>query len=111
MSYRVEVTDQAYVAIRQYTRYIAVECESPLNAARWLEKVWDAVDSLERWPRRCPLAPEDQFRPYEIRMRIVGDHLLLFTVDNDAKAVWVIGFRHGHRLPRSGELPDQPPGQ
>ncbi len=105
MKYRVELSQFARDAIHEYVRFIAVERQSPLSAERWLQKVWQAVDSLETFPLRCPLAPEHEHRHYEIRMRVVGDYLLLYTVDEPAKTVHVIGFRHGHRLPRLGELP------
>lgn len=109
MNYRVEVTPDALDAIRQHVRHIAVELRAPLNAERWLQRVWDAVDSLERFPRRCSLAPDNEQVTYEVRMQTVGDYLLLFTVDDETKTVWVLGFRHGSRLPRRGDLPSAPP--
>ncbi len=103
--YSVEITDAAFVATRKHARYIAVESQSPENAKRWLERVWDAVDSLEDWPRRAAKAQEDEFLAYEVRQFMVGSHLLLFTIDDDQRKVWVVGLRHGHRLPRPQDLP------
>jgi len=57
-------------------------------------------------PRRCSKAEEDEFRPYEVRQLIVDGYLLLFTVVDETKTVWVIGFRHGRQLERSDELPE-----
>lgn len=108
MNYRVDVSRLARDAIRENVRFIAIERQAPLNAERWLQRVWDAIDSLEYFPYRCPLAPENEHRPYEIRMRLIGDYLLLFSVDEPAKVVHIIGFRHGARLPRPSELPDRP---
>lgn len=110
MKYTVEITDAALEAIKAQAMYIAVECCSPLNAGRWLEKIWDAVDGLEEMPRRCALAAEDQFKPYEVRRVLVGDYLILFTIEANVKKVWVIGFRHGSRLPRHQDLPSDVPG-
>jgi plasmid stabilization system protein ParE len=109
MRYRVEMTEAALDAIEEQARYIAVDRKSPLNAGKWLEKLWDTVDSLEFMPRRCPLAEEDAYRTYEVRRARVGDYLILFTIDEPAKTVWIIGFRHGGRLPRPRDLPDKPP--
>jgi hypothetical protein len=89
---------------REQARYIAVECQAPLNASRWLEQVWDAIDGLEYLPNRHNLAPESAFKSYEVRRALVGDYLILFTIDEAAAKVWVIGFRHGSRLPRPEEL-------
>jgi len=104
--YSVEVTDAAFVAIRKHARYITVESQSPKNAERWLEQVWDAVDSLEHLPRRAAKAQEDEFLAYEVRQLVVGSHLLLFTIDDGERKVWVVGLRHGRRLPRPQDLPE-----
>jgi plasmid stabilization system protein ParE len=106
MKYRVELSQFARDAIHEYVRFIAIERQSPLNAERWLQKVWEAIDSLESLPYRCPLAPENEHREYEIRMRIVGDYLLLYTIDEPNKTVHILGFRHGRRLPDPTELPE-----
>jgi plasmid stabilization system protein ParE len=106
--YSVEVTDAAFVALRRHARYIAVDAGAPQNAKSWLEQVWDAVDSLERFPRRAPKAAEDAFVDYEVRELVVGSHLLLFTIDEERRKVWIVGLRHGHRLPRPKDLPPDP---
>lgn len=105
MRFRVEVADEARQSIRESVRYIAIERKAPLNAERWLARIWQAVDSLERFPHRCPLAPESRALPYEVRTKMVGSHLLLFHIDDGANVVHILGFRHGHRRPRPGDLP------
>ncbi len=37
---------------------------------------------------------------------ILGDYLLTYTINDRKQVVWVIGFRHGSRLPRVDELPE-----
>ena len=103
--YSVEITDAAFVAIRNQARYIAIESQSPENAKRWLERVWDAVDSLEHWPGRAARAQEGKFVSYEVRQLVVDTHLILFTIDGNQRKVWVVGLRHGRRLPRPQDLP------
>jgi plasmid stabilization system protein ParE len=109
-TYTVELTETALSAISEQARYIAIEAQAPLNAQRWLESIWDAVDSLEQFPRRGALAQEDEYLEYEVRKLVVGSHLLLFTVDDDRRTVWIVGLRHGHRLPLPEELPEDPAG-
>ena len=111
MTYRVAITASAQASIFEQARYIAVDREAPLNAQRWLESVFDAADTLAALPHRCSLAPENEFRDFEIRRLLVGKYFLLFTIVEEEKTVWVIGFRHGGRLPRPDELPDAPPEQ
>ena len=106
--YTVEITDAAFVGIRNEARQIAIERRAPENAKRWLERLWDAVDSLEHFPRRAAKAEEDGLVPYEVRQLVVGSHLILFTIDDDHRKVWIVGLRHGRRLPRPQDLPMDP---
>lgn len=108
MRYTVRLTATTVEQVTRYARFIAIERQSPENAQRWLERVYNAIETLSHSPRRCSLAPEDAYRPYEIRRLLIGRYLALFTIDESKKSVHVIGFRHGHRLPRAGELPLQP---
>lgn len=103
--YEVRLTDGATRAIVAQARYIATKASSPINAARWLQRVQQSVESLERWPLRAATAEENDHCGYEVRQLTVGSHLLLFTVDEDHQTVWIIGLRHGHRLPRPSDLP------
>jgi plasmid stabilization system protein ParE len=102
--YEVHLTETALEAIRAQARYIAVDARSPQNAQRWLEAILDAIDSLAQFPGRAAKAEEDRYVDYEVRQLVMGQHLLLFTVDEDRHSVWVLSLRHGHRLPRPGEL-------
>lgn len=102
--YAVALTASAQAAIEAQARYLAVDEHSPIQAQRWLERIWDAVDSLESWPFRAARAEEDAYVNYEVRQLIVGKHLLLFRVDEEQRKVWVVGLRHGHRLPRPQDL-------
>ena len=38
---------------------------------------------------------------------VVGNHLLLYTVDDERSTVWILHLRHGHRRP--AVLPDRAP--
>jgi ParE toxin of type II toxin-antitoxin system, parDE len=109
MKYAVEITDAAFEAIQAQAKYTAIECKAPLNASRWLEQVWDVIDGLEQMPQRHNLAAEDAFKSYEVRRALAGNFLILFTIEQKARKVWVIGFRYGGRLPRPDDLPNQPP--
>lgn len=50
MTYTVRFTEQTRDAIIAQARYIAVDCQAPLNATVWLDHVMDAIDSLAEWP-------------------------------------------------------------
>lgn len=111
MTYTVKITPGTEAAILAQARYIAIDQAAPLNATRWLQRMFDAADTLSEFPRRCALAPESARRPYEIRQMNVDGHMLLFTILEETSTIWIIGYRHGRMLPREGELPQQPPAE
>jgi len=104
--YEVVVTETARLAIEQQARYIAFDVGQPANALAWLHGVSLAVESLELAPRRAHVAEEDEYVQYEVRQYVVGSHLLLLTIDDDARTVTIVGLRHGHRRPRPSDPAD-----
>ena len=78
-------------------------------AVRWYNKLLKVIFSLEVFPERCPLAPENKFFPQEIREMFHGrrpyKYRILFTVA--AGKVHVLHVRHGARLPLGGDDPPE----
>jgi len=109
MTYRVILTPTAREKIFQQARYLAVEQQAAGTATRWLKRVLTARETLATMPRRCALAPESIYRPYEIRWLGIGDFMLLFTIHEDSKAVWILTARSGRQQPTPQDLPEQPP--
>lgn len=107
MKYRVVITDQALGRIEEQARYIAEVGHAPLNAARWLSRVLAAADELETMPRRFARSLEDGHRGLEIRDINIDGYLLLFTIDDGARTVFVLNARHCRQSPRPDEL--EPP--
>ena len=103
--YTVEVTETALTAIDKQVEYIAIEKQEPLGAERWLASTWAAVKSLKEFPKRTQLADENKHRIYEVRQLAVGSQLLLLSIDDDRRKVWVIGLRGASQRPRPQDLP------
>ncbi len=109
MKYNVRFTSRARRAIDEYVDYIAHDKQEPISAGRVLGAIEKSIRTLEAMPHRCPKAPENAGVDYTVRMLIVKKTLvILYRIDDDAKQVTVIGFRHGHRQPRPDELPENP---
>ena len=53
---------------------------NPGYAERWQEGLEQATVSLETFPRRCPLAHENESFPYEVRQLLYASHRILFTL-------------------------------
>jgi plasmid stabilization system protein ParE len=95
MRYEVVVQPVAEAELEECYRYIWKD--APKRAARWRKEVLGKVESLSRWPKRCPLAPESGALGYEIRHLVVGAYRLFFTIDHQARRVHVLHVRHGAR--------------
>lgn len=75
--------------------YLHIYRDSPVNAARWRLKLLRAAGTLQRWPKRCQLAPENGPFAFEIRQLIFGEYRLLFTIHEGAAVI--LHVRHGAR--------------
>lgn len=106
--YAVITTATAKGAIREQVRYIVEEQKAPQNAAEWLDRVWTSIDALEFMPLRFPQAEGYEHLSYVIRRVVLDNHLILFTVDEINTTVYVVGLRHGAKVPRPYDLPTDP---
>lgn len=111
MRYRVLLMTAARNAVRQYLDYLINDQSLPTVAERWWERALAAIDSLQTFPNRCPIAPENEYRDYTIRALKVDQCLFLYAVDDESRAVRIIAFRHGHQQPLEKELPQTPDQQ
>lgn len=111
MTYAIRISPAAEAAILAQARYIAIDQQAPLNAVRWLQSMFDAADGLDEYPRRYPLAAENDRRSYEIRQLNVAGHILLFTILEETQTVWVIGYRHGRMISCADDLPGTLPDE
>jgi plasmid stabilization system protein ParE len=69
MTYPVEITAFAIADAEQ--AYLWLRERSP-EAAAWYNGLFDAIDSLEKMPYRCPLAPESENLDIKLRQVFYG---------------------------------------
>lgn len=92
-TYEVLIEPPAVEDIEEAYRYI--HNESPAGADHWYAGIVEAILSLDRMPKRCALAVENDAFPVEIRERLYGVYRIHFTVRD--KNVHVLHVRHGAR--------------
>ncbi len=92
MSYRVDVSAAVERAMLEYARFIAQDGASPLNAERWLAGAWQALESLQTFPRRWPRLAVHL--PEELRRMVFGEHIVVFQIDDASRVINVIAWRH-----------------
>ena len=107
MAYRVEITRHAESDLEEL--YLWVVDRVPEQGARWFNGLERAVLSLDRHPKRCPVAPESLDPDYPVRVLTYGRkphaYRIFFTVDDAVEIVRVLHVRRGARRgPMAGEL-------
>lgn len=75
--------------------YLYIRRDSHVNAVNWRLGLLEAAQSLQTFPLRCPLAPENGPFEFEIRQFIYGQYRMLFTIQEDK--VVILHARHGAR--------------
>jgi plasmid stabilization system protein ParE len=95
VTYLVIVTPEAQTGIRE--SFAHIHERSPLNAARWLQALYDKIDTLETFPERCAFARERQYLDEDLRQLVFKSHRIVFAVKKSEKRVYVVHVRHAKR--------------
>jgi plasmid stabilization system protein ParE len=90
MSFKIVVEKEPEEDMKEAVRWIALS--SPDKATLWYFDTAEAIESLENFPFRCPLAPESKTFGAEIRHLIFGKHRILFFIEDEI--VYVLRVRH-----------------
>lgn len=106
MSYRVVVSPRAVEEIEAYACYLSEVSGHVSVAERWVESVYDTLESLREMPDRYELAAENAWFEFTVRRILIGRYVAAYTVDHDTRVVRVLGFRHGARLPQESDFSD-----
>ena len=107
MAYRVELTKNAETELEAL--YLWVVDRAPTQGAAWFNGLEQAILSLDRFPKRCRIAPEsfDSGQPVHVLNygRSPQVYRVFFTIDESTKVVRVLHIRRGTRQrPSPGEL-------
>ena len=106
MNYRVEIADSALQQVRVHAEYITLQAQAPLNAARWLARVFEAIHTLERFPKRYPVAPQYTLQHSEVRTFNCESFVFFYTIDEQVQTVRVLWARHGRQDDSRSRLPE-----
>jgi toxin ParE1/3/4 len=83
----------------EIARYI--ERDSPSAARRLVQRIFDRVDKLKRFPRSGGFIPEDSRQIY--RQLIQGNYRVIYRCDD--QDVFIVAIYHAARLLPSSRLP------
>ena len=97
MAFQVDITEPALVDAEEYVRFIRDVKKEPEAAERWFRGLVRAIYSLEDLPERCPVIPEQEEFPFQIRHLIYFSHRIVFRVERETDRVVVLRVYHGSR--------------
>jgi plasmid stabilization system protein ParE len=81
-----------------------IKQDSPANAARMLERLWNAMQSLASLPHRYRIVAYLRDPRRAVRRMPVPPYLVYYRIMEDMSAIRVLTVRHGHqRQPRTFE--------
>src|SRR6185295_6375356 len=105
MAFLVETSEDAEYEMAAILEWL-LQQHAGEDGIQWFLGLEAAVASLDEFPQRCSLAPENQVFPFEVRQLLYGrkPHLyrILFTIENNI--VHVLHIRHGRQKPIEPEL-------
>ena len=98
MTYGVETSAQAEGDGDAILAWLLAEHAGD-TGVRWFSGMQKAIASLETFPQRCSLAPENSRFPFEVRQLLYGRkphvYRILFTIEGDT--VHVLHIRRPHQ--------------
>jgi len=92
--FEVRFTRKAEHDIEEIWTFIAQD--STDEATGFINQLDKHIDTLERFPVRCPLIPENELLRSSYRHLIHGKYRIIIRVSG--KTVWVVRIVHGARL-------------
>jgi plasmid stabilization system protein ParE len=76
--YRVEITEAAEAEITEIWEYITQD--KPDAATAFVLRLEEQIGTLERFPERCPLVPENELLGTAYRHLLYGNYQTIFKI-------------------------------
>lgn len=96
-TYQVKLTEQAQEQLFEIVRYITYQLQEPEIARKLATKLEDAMNSLERLPKRIALTEEEPWRSEGVHKMPVKNFLVYFWVDDAQMKVQIVAVIYGRR--------------
>lgn len=97
MTYQVTLTPTAQTDLREIFRYIAFDLSSLQNASRQLDRLEQAIASLNQMPERFPVYDRPKWRERNLRKMPVDNYLVFYIPDHNRSTVTVLRILYGGR--------------
>lgn len=91
MAYEVEITTRAQRDLADI--YRRIEAEISARAAKWFNGMAKAMSSLDEYPNRNPLTPEDRTLRHLMYGKKPYVYRIIYRIEEDASTVYILHIR------------------
>lgn len=97
MKFEVELTEKADRDLRNIFLYIAVDLSSPENAEKQIERLWDAILSLDELPERYRCYEDEPWHSRGMRVLPIDNFVILYIPYLEEKVVRIVNIMYSGR--------------
>lgn len=97
MQFEVELTERADRDLRNIFLYIAVDLNAPENVERQINRLWDAILSLNELPERYRRYETEPWHSLGMRVLPMDNFVVLYIPDLEEKIVRIVIVMYGGR--------------
>jgi hypothetical protein len=97
MKFEVELTEKADRDLRNIFFYIAVDLNAPENAERQINRLWDAILSLDELPERYRRYEDEPWYSRGMRVLPIDNFVILYIPYLEEKVVRIVTVMYGGR--------------
>ena len=97
MKFEVELAEKADRDLRNIFFYIAVDLSAPENAERQINRLWDAILSLDELPERYRRYETEPWHSLGMRVLPMDNFVVLYIPDLEEKIVRIVTVMYGGR--------------
>ena len=97
MKFEVELTERADRNLRNIFLYIAVDLSAPENAERQINRLWDAILSLDELPERYCRYETELWHNLGMRVLPIDNFVILYIPYLEEKVVRIVTVMYDGR--------------
>ena len=97
MKYNLVISEAAEADLDGIADYISYELKEPITALKKLERIQEAMATLEELPERHSLVQDKYLAAKGIRKLPIDNYLIFYTVNKSTNTVNIVRILHGRR--------------
>ena len=96
-TYEIEITEDCRYEIREIYKYISNNLVADNAAKRLMQKIRKNIYDLSLFPRLYTKIEKKDKRKRDFRKMVVDNYIILYTIDDSKKTVYISHMYYGRR--------------